>query len=51
MGSAGDVHMLAVNAAGTLYSWGFNGYGQLGNGTRNNSFITQIGSSSWTAVG
>ncbi|MGW4165023.1 RCC1 domain-containing protein [Streptomyces sp. NPDC004788] len=31
--AAGDVHSLAVRADGTVVSWGFNGSGQLGDGT------------------
>ena len=31
--SAGITHSLAINAAGELYTWGANNYGQLGNGT------------------
>ena len=32
--AAGDDHSLALGSNGTLYAWGYNGYGQLGNGTR-----------------
>ncbi len=31
--SAGGYHSLAIGSEGKLYAWGFNGYGQLGNGT------------------
>jgi YD repeat-containing protein len=30
---AGASHNLAVAADGTLWAWGWNGYGQLGDGT------------------
>ena len=32
--AAGDDHSLALGSNGTLYAWGYNGYGQLGNGTK-----------------
>jgi alpha-tubulin suppressor-like RCC1 family protein len=31
--SAGYSHSLAVKSDGTVWSWGYNSYGQLGNGT------------------
>ena len=34
--AAGDDHSLALGSNGTLYAWGYNGYGQLGNGTATN---------------
>ena len=34
--AAGDDHSLALGSNGTLYAWGYNGYGQLGNGTKTN---------------
>ena len=44
-------HVLAVRADGTLWTWGFNGNGQLGTGdTANRSSPVQIGTSSWIAV-
>lgn len=33
--SAGNHHICGVSTAGTAYCWGFNFYGQLGNGTTN----------------
>lgn len=36
---AGDHHTLAIKDDGTLWSWGFNNDGQLGNGTLTNSPI------------
>jgi uncharacterized repeat protein (TIGR02543 family) len=33
--TAGDVHSLAVTTRGRVYAWGWNGYGQLGDGTYN----------------
>ncbi len=35
--AAGGDHSLAIGSNGTLYAWGQNGYGQLGNGTLVNS--------------
>ncbi|MDB4980460.1 MAG: repeat-containing protein [Myxococcales bacterium] len=34
---AGDQHVAAIKKNGTLWSWGYNGYGQLGNGDPNNA--------------
>ena len=31
--AAGESHSLAVKSDGTLWAWGYNGYGQLGDGT------------------
>ncbi|HEX4126751.1 MAG TPA: MBG domain-containing protein [Acidimicrobiales bacterium] len=35
--AAGDDHSLALGSNGTLYAWGYNGFGQLGNGTKANA--------------
>jgi alpha-tubulin suppressor-like RCC1 family protein len=41
----------AIDAAGRLFTWGYNGTGQLGDGTTiTKSSPVQIGSSSWSAV-
>jgi alpha-tubulin suppressor-like RCC1 family protein len=32
----GNSHMLAITSAGAVYSWGYNNYGQIGDGTENN---------------
>ena len=34
--SAGDIHSIAVKSDGSLWSWGYNGNGQLGDGTTAN---------------
>jgi alpha-tubulin suppressor-like RCC1 family protein len=31
--SSGDYHACALNNAGAMYCWGYNGYGQMGDGT------------------
>jgi len=36
---AGNNHSLAIKVDGSLWAWGYNGYGQLGNGTTANSLI------------
>ncbi|MCC3156479.1 hypothetical protein LJ737_04475 [Hymenobacter sp. 15J16-1T3B] len=45
-------HSLCVHADGTLWAWGLNGYGQLGDGTRlDRSVPTQIGmATNWLAA-
>ena len=49
--TAGRYHAAAIRSGGTLFTWGLNSSGQLGNGNTNaNSSPVQIGSSSWTAV-
>ena len=35
--SAGDAHALAITTKGHLYAWGYNGDGELGNGTTNDA--------------
>ncbi len=41
---AGYYHNLALKPDGSLYTWGWNGYGQLGDGTTANKFSpTQVG--------
>jgi alpha-tubulin suppressor-like RCC1 family protein len=53
--SAGSWHALALKSDGSLWAWGFNDYGQLGNGTsgwnnfRNTPVMTGT-STDWTAV-
>jgi alpha-tubulin suppressor-like RCC1 family protein len=47
----GIQHSAAIRSGGTLFTWGRNNQGQLGDGTTTNrSSPVQIGSSSWTAV-
>ena len=31
--AAGDLHSVALKSDGTVWAWGYNGYGQLGDGT------------------
>jgi alpha-tubulin suppressor-like RCC1 family protein len=40
--AAGQFHCLAVTSTGAVYAWGFNGSGQLGNGTTNNASLPQL---------
>jgi len=50
--SAGAYHTVGIQSPGTLWAWGLNTYGQVGNNnTTNQNNPVQIGSSStWTAV-
>lgn len=50
--SAGDFHTLAVKADGSLWSWGYNWYGQLGNGATLSSLIpVRVGAATdWSMV-
>ncbi len=49
--SAGPSHVMAIKTDGTLWGWGRNTEGQLGNGTfLATSSPVQIGTSSWTSV-
>lgn len=49
--SAGDRHTVAIRNDGTLWSWGYNPSGQLGDNTvANKSSPVQIGTGSWTQV-
>ena len=45
-------HAIGITTDGSLYTWGKNQFGQLGDGTTIDSFHTKkIGNSSWTSVG
>jgi alpha-tubulin suppressor-like RCC1 family protein len=49
--SVGSVHTLALKADGSLWGWGNNQYGQLGDGTKENRLVpTPIGSDRWHQV-
>ena len=49
--STGLDHLNVISTTGKIWSWGGNGFGQVGNGTTiTQSFPVQIGSSSWTIV-
>ena len=37
--AAGEDHSVALGSDGNVYDWGYNGFGQLGNGTTNNSTL------------
>lgn len=36
--TSGDRHAMAIKTDGTLWGWGWNQYGQIGNGTTTNSY-------------
>ncbi len=51
----GYAHSLAIGSDGNLYAWGYNGYGQLGNGNTTNQSTPVVvtlpsGVTGWTAV-
>ena len=50
--SAGSTHSLGIKTDGTLWAWGNNGYGQLGDGTNISRFVPkQIGlNSTWKKI-
>ncbi|WP_068468395.1 PKD-like domain-containing protein [Candidatus Protochlamydia phocaeensis] len=42
--ASGSYHSLALRSDGTVWAWGFNGYGELGNGTNTDSSLpVQVG--------
>ena len=51
--ASGFTHSFAIKNDGTLWAWGYNNYGQLGDGTVNNSKVALlIGSSNnWKSIG
>jgi alpha-tubulin suppressor-like RCC1 family protein len=49
--STGSQHVAAITSTGSLFTWGYNGYGNLGdNTTVDKTSPVQIGTSSWSAV-
>ena len=49
--AAGADHTVAIRSDGTLWAWGDDTYGELGNGTNAAEFVpTQIGTATWSAV-
>jgi alpha-tubulin suppressor-like RCC1 family protein len=46
--SAGDLHTCAVRKNGQVYCWGYNAYGQLGDGTTSNRAIPTLVSGGFT---
>jgi alpha-tubulin suppressor-like RCC1 family protein len=51
--AAGGAHTVAIKSDGTLWAWGYNGYGQLGDGTTvlTKNTPTQIGTgTTWSAI-
>jgi alpha-tubulin suppressor-like RCC1 family protein/uncharacterized protein YjdB len=50
--ACGYLHTLAIKEDGSLWAWGFNGLGQLGDGTYtgHNAPVPTSGSASWAAV-
>jgi alpha-tubulin suppressor-like RCC1 family protein len=37
--AAGELHSIALTSDGTVYTWGYNGFGQLGNGNNTDSNV------------
>jgi YD repeat-containing protein len=51
--AGGNAHTAAIKTDGTLWTWGYNGYGQLGNNTttqRNTPVTTFAGGTNWKQV-
>ena len=51
---AGSLHSFAIDAAGNLYTWGYNVYGQIGNGTSSEaprSTLWQVNGGAGSGVG
>jgi alpha-tubulin suppressor-like RCC1 family protein len=48
--AVGGSHTVAIKNDGSLWAWGLNSSGQLGDGTLTNKNIIQVGTSSWTTV-
>jgi alpha-tubulin suppressor-like RCC1 family protein len=54
--SAGYLHGMALNAAGQIYAWGNNSYGELGQGSANSGSAAAVlvktpdGASSWSGI-
>ncbi len=48
--AAGGGHSIALKDDGTVWAWGWNGFGQLGNGTRTNSNTTPLEISELTDI-
>jgi len=48
--SAGLYHSVAMTASGLVYTWGYNGYGQLGDGTLVNATSPKKLTLSWSAT-
>lgn len=50
--SAGEFHTIAIQTNNSIWAWGSNGYGQLGNGTTTNNTIPiqLLGSNNWQSV-
>jgi alpha-tubulin suppressor-like RCC1 family protein len=46
--SSTDGHVLALGNDGTLWSWGYNGFGQLGNGNSSSSYVPVFVSSGFS---
>ena len=51
--SAGEFHSIGIKTNGSLWAWGYNYYGQLGDGSDHNikPSPVQIGTSTWSSIG
>jgi alpha-tubulin suppressor-like RCC1 family protein len=48
--ACGSIHTLAVDTGGSVYAWGFNGAGELGNNAQSNNQPTPVNTSSYGSL-